>query len=146
MALMTLCRGALGDPLGRREQSWRWSAAAIVDAAVSGAIIGIPAQSIRFRLPRSGNVGPEEVRPDGARRRRSQRDGARINGPMMQSKMTADWRVVPGFSSEGRRLQSRNHKQKAASQCALCADTSWKSHFILHFEVAGDGFAERRLG
>jgi hypothetical protein len=43
---------------------------------------------------------------------------------MMQSKMTADRRVVPGFDSESGRLQSQSYKQKAASQGALCADTS----------------------
>jgi hypothetical protein len=48
----------------------------------------------------------------------------RINGPVMQGKMTTDRRKVFGFRNGTGRGQSQSYKQKAASQCALCADTS----------------------
>jgi hypothetical protein len=66
--------------------------AAIVDAAIPHAIGAIPAQSICLGLPRSGNIGPEKVQREESRRRWDLRDGARINGLVMESQITADRR------------------------------------------------------
>ena len=114
---------APGDPLGRRGQIG-WLAAAVVDAAVFHAVVRISAQAIGLGFLQSGNRGSGPVEQEESRPRRDQRDGTRINGPVMQGKMTADRRMVSSFRSGTGRGQSQSHKQKAASQCGLCFDTS----------------------
>ena len=115
--------GARGDPLGRREQVG-WLAAAAVDAAVFRAVVRVPAQAIGLRCPRSWNIGSGPVEWEESRRRWDLSGGTRINGPVMQGKITADRRMVFGFRSGTGRGQSQSHKQKAASQSGLCFDTS----------------------
>ena len=98
--------------------------AATVDAAILHAIGAIPAQSICLGLPWSGNVGPEKVQREESRRRWDLRDGARINGLVMESQITADGRNATGFRDGVGGGQSESGHHKAASQCSLCAHTS----------------------
>ena len=110
-------------PLGRREQVG-WLAAAAVDAAVFRTVVRVPAQAIGLRFPCSWNIGSGPVEEEESRRRWDLSGGTRINRPVMQGKMTTDRRKVFGFRNGTGRGQSQSYKQKAASQRALCADTS----------------------
>src|ERR1700722_16128540 len=98
--------------------------AAIVDAAIPHAIGAIPAQSICLGLPRSGNIGPEKVQREESRRRWDLRDGARINGLVMESQITADRRNATGSRDGVGGAQSESRQHQAASQCGLCTPTS----------------------
>ena len=98
--------------------------AATVDAAIPHAIGTIPAQSICLGLPWSGNVGSEKVHREESRCRRDLRDGARINGLVMESQMPADRRGAAGVRNGIRRGQSQSRECKGASQSGLCTHTS----------------------
>jgi|SRR5580704_13875421 hypothetical protein len=98
--------------------------AATVDAAILHAIGAIPAQSICLGLPWSGNVGPEKARREESRCRRDLRDGARIDGIVMQGQMTADRRSVASVRNRIGRGQSQSRQHKAASQRGLNTPTS----------------------